>query len=106
MYLCTMNNNKFNNLPNIVLLDCWLNDKEHNKAHLSVSIEQNDKNSIIYEITLDFNYMGISWESEFELELIKDIIRECRRYYFKYMRIPSVDELTRLIENHWYGSIE
>ena len=42
MYLCTMNNNKFNNLPNIVLLDCWLNDKEHNKAQLSVSIEQND----------------------------------------------------------------
>ena len=54
---------------------------------------------------IDMDYMGIDEDTDFDMELSKDFIREVEKYYRDNGRIPTADELKRLVY-HGDGEID
>ena len=54
-------------------------------------------------VPIDMDYMGIDEDTDFDMELSKDFIREVEKFYRDYGRIPTADELKRLVEKYDYG---
>ncbi len=54
-------------------------------------------------VPIDMDYMGIDEDTDFDMELSKDFIREVEKFYRDNGRIPTVDELKRLVEKHDYN---
>ena len=54
-------------------------------------------------VPIDMDYMGISEDMDFDMELSKDFIREVEKFYTDNERIPTADELKRLVEKYDYG---
>ena len=52
---------------------------------------------------IDMDYMGIDEDTDFDMELSKDFIREVEKFYRDNGRIPTADELKRLVEKYDYG---
>ena len=53
-------------------------------------------------VPIDMDYMGIDEDTDFDMELSKDFIRE-EKFYRDNGRIPTADELKRLVEKYDYG---
>ena len=54
-------------------------------------------------VPIDMDYMGIDEDTDFDMELSKDIIREVEKFYRDNGRIPTARELKRLVEQYDYG---
>ena len=54
-------------------------------------------------VPIDMDYMGIDEDTDFDMELSKDFIREVEKFYRDNGRIPTADELKRLVEKYDYG---
>ena len=54
-------------------------------------------------VYLDMDYMGIDEDTDFDMELSKDFIREVEKYYKDNGSIPTAKELKRLVEKYDYG---
>lgn len=54
-------------------------------------------------VPIDMDYMGIDEDTDFDMELSKDFIREVEKYYRDNGHIPTADELKRLVEKYDYG---
>ena len=54
-------------------------------------------------LPIDMDYMGFDEDTDFDMELSKDIIREVEIYYKESERIPTAKELKRLVEQYDYG---
>ena len=54
-------------------------------------------------VPIDMDYMGIDEDTDFEMELSKDFIREVEKFYRDNGCIPTADELKRLMEKYDYG---
>ena len=54
-------------------------------------------------VQLDMDYMGIDEDTDFDMELSKDFIREVELFYNENERIPNAGELKRLVEKYDYG---
>ena len=52
---------------------------------------------------IDMDYMGIDEDTDFDMELSKDFIREMEKNYRDNGHIPTADELKRLVEKYDYG---
>ena len=50
-----------------------------------------------------FTLVGIDEDTDFDMELSKDFIREVEKFYRDNGRIPTADELKRLMEKYDYG---
>ena len=51
-------------------------------------------------VPIDMDYMGIDEDTDFDMELSKDFIREVEKFYRDNGRIPTADELKRLVEKN------
>ena len=60
-----------------------------------------DRKEMTVPIVMD--YMGIDEDTDFDMELSKDFIREVEKFYRDNGRIPTADELKRLVEKYDYG---
>jgi hypothetical protein len=54
-------------------------------------------------VPIDMDYMGFDEDTDFDMELSKDIIREVEIYYKESERIPTARELKRLVKQYDYG---
>ena len=54
-------------------------------------------------VPLDMDYLGIDEDTDFDMELSKDFIREVEIFNKKHRRIPTSKELKKLVENYDYG---
>ena len=54
-------------------------------------------------VSLDMDYMGIDEDTDFDMELSKDFIREVEIYYKEHGSIPTSNTLKKLVEKYDYG---
>ena len=54
-------------------------------------------------VSIDMDYMGIDEDTDFDMELSKDFIREVEIFYNENERIPSSNTLKKLVEKYDYG---
>ena len=54
-------------------------------------------------VLIDMDYMGIDEDTDFDMELSKDFIREVEIFYNENGRIPSSNTLKKLVEKYDYG---
>ena len=54
-------------------------------------------------VLIDMDYMGIDEDTDFDMELSKDFIREVEIFYNENGRIPSSNTLKKLVEKYNYG---
>ena len=51
-------------------------------------------------VPFDMNYRGIEEDTDFDMEHSKDFIREVEKFYRDNGRIPTAEELKRLVEKY------
>ena len=51
-------------------------------------------------VPIDMDYRGIEEDTDFDMEHSKDFIREVEKFYRDNGRIPTADELKRLVKKY------
>ena len=54
-------------------------------------------------VSLDMDYMGIDEDTDFDMSLSKDFMREVEIFYNEKGHLPTAGELKRLVEQYDYG---
>ena len=75
----------------------------HNPILMTDILIETPKGRKDMTVPLDMDYMGIDEDTDFDMELSKDFIREVEIFYNNNGRIPTSNELKRLVEKYDYG---
>ena len=70
--------------------------------HVRVGVEDGSYHQYI-DFPVSLSYMGINWDSEFEVEFSKDLQRYMNKFYAANNRIPTANEYKGLTEMHLYA---
>ena len=89
-----------NTFTTIMGFDIKDGDPQILSTDILVETPKGQKEMTVY---LDMDYMGIDEDTDFDMELSKDFIREVEKFYRDNGRIPTADELKRLVEKYDYG---
>jgi len=90
------------NVPFTYVSELALDATDKDKMWVTVGVEKVDATDHCIEFAVSLSYMGLNWDSEFEMEFSKDIQRDMNQFYGQYHREPTASEYKKLTERHLY----
>ncbi|MBR2265992.1 MAG: hypothetical protein IJ882_04875 [Paludibacteraceae bacterium] len=90
------------NTPLTYLDDLTLDTTNPDTMYVRVGVEDGRSHQYI-DFPVSLSYMGINWNSEFEMEFSKDLQRDMNKFYAANNRIPTANEYRNLTEMHLHA---